>query len=239
MFRLRIKSTQTDANASFPFTLRVHASKRFSQIEFRSRARTKKFFPLSRETTTTEKKEGEICAQRKMSKSKHVIIDAISYLHNWHVQNGLHAGNASNRCFRHRSLVRVLLGGGVTDSRSSTYARTKFFSFFFLWRKKLIFFSFSPLRGVAVLCLTDHRQLFHQSRRRYERTTSVVLPFAPTRARKSRRKRTARISPGSRSLSLRLSVSLSPFFLLLFVFSSFHDFFHASALRTRNEGKRS
>ena len=227
MFRLRIKSTQTDANASFSFTLRVHASKRFSQIEFRSRARTKKFFPLSRETTTTttEKKEGEICAQRKMSKSKHIIIDAISYLHNWHVQNGLHAGNASNRCFRHRSLVRVLLGGGVTDSRSSTYARTKFFSFFFLWRKKL-FFSFSPLRGVAVLCLTDHRQLFHQSRRRYERTTSVVLPFAPTRARKSRRKRTARISPGSRSLSLRLSVSLSPFFLLLFVFSSFHDFLH-------------
>ena len=56
LFRLRIKSTRTDANASFSFTLRVHASKKFSQIEFRSRARTKKFFPLSRET---EKKEGE------------------------------------------------------------------------------------------------------------------------------------------------------------------------------------
>ena len=111
LFRLRIKSTRTDANASFSFTLRVHASKKFSQIEFRSRARAQtNSFALSRETSNNRKERkrgGNLRAQRKMSKSKHIVIDAISYLHHWHVQNGLHAGNASNRRFRHRLLVRV------------------------------------------------------------------------------------------------------------------------------------
>jgi hypothetical protein len=146
LIRLRIKSTQTDANASFSFTLRVHASKRCSQIEFRLHARTKKNSFLFRETaTTTEKKEGEICAQRKMSKSKHIITDAISYLHHGHVQNGLHAGNASNRRFRHRLLVRVLLGGGVTDS-CVLYARE---IFFFFYDETF----FSPFRGLSLI---DH-----------------------------------------------------------------------------------
>jgi len=144
LIRLRIKSTQTDANASFSFTLRVHASKRFSQIEFRSRARAQKIlssFAGNNKQQKKRKRGGNLRAQRKMSKSKHIIIDAISYLHHGHVQNGLHAGNASNRRFRHRLLVRVLLGiGGVTDSCSFT--RTKNFFPFCEGSEKQLFFSF-------------------------------------------------------------------------------------------------
>jgi len=111
-----------------------------------------------------------------------------------------------------------VVGRGSDRLLFFNYARTKFF--FLLFCEGRNFFSLFLLRGVAALCLTDHRQLFHQSRRRYERTTSVVLPFAP-RASRSRRKRTARISPGSCSLSL----SVSPSLCLSVLSSSFCFFF--------------
>ena len=125
----------------------------------------------------------------------------------------------------------------MTDSCSSTTRARNFFSFFFVKEETFfLFFSFEASLLFASLIIDNFSIKAGEGTKEQPALFSLSLRALLDRGgREQRAYRLDRVL----SLSPSLRLSVSPFFLLLFVFSSFHDFFHSSALRTRNEGKRS